>query len=90
MSKEEFDPEEFDPEQIEQFAIPKSMLERLYDFTGSTNKDRGFCLSYVTQSGEVMVIHKADSQIIDLGLRKGLEKYLIELEESESGGLDPQ
>jgi len=88
MNKDDFDPEEFDPEKIQEFAIPTSLLERLYDFTGSTTKDRGFCLSYVTQSGEVMVIHKADSQIIDLGLRKGLEKYLIELEDSEGGGFE--
>jgi len=85
MSKEEFDPEEFDPEKIQDFQIPTSLLEQLYEFTGSSTNDRGFCLSYVTQAGEVMVIHKADTQIVDLGLRKGMEKYLIDLEDSEGG-----
>ncbi|NDG53685.1 MAG: hypothetical protein EBY39_11785 [Flavobacteriia bacterium] len=80
--------EEFDPEDIQNFAIPESLLNQLYEFTGSSINDRGFCLAYVSQGGEVMVIHKADTQIVDLGLRKALEKYLIDLEESE-GRSDP-
>ena len=75
--------EDFDPEDIKNFSVPESMLEQLYEFTGSSTNDRGFCLAYVSQSGQVLVIHKADTQIVDLGLRKALEKYLIDLEESE-------
>ncbi len=73
----------FNPEEINQFAIPESYLKRLYDFTGSSEKDRGFMLAYVNQAGQVMVIQKAESQIIDLGLRKAIEKFLIDMEESE-------
>tara|TARA_B100002019_G_scaffold105490_1_gene90666 strand:- start:1207 stop:1482 length:276 start_codon:yes stop_codon:yes gene_type:complete len=75
--------EDFDPEDITNFSVPESMLEQLYEFTGSSTNDRGFCLAYVSQGGQVLVIHKADTQIVDLGLRKALEKYLIDLEESE-------
>lgn len=81
--KEDNDPE-FDPnEEIINFTLPESFLKRLYDFTGSSANDRGFCLAYVNQEGQVMVMQKAESQIIDLGLRKGLEKFLIDMEESE-------
>lgn len=81
--------ESFDPEKIYNFAIPESFLKRLYDFTGSSTHDRGFCLAYVDQSGQVMVMQKAETQIIDLGLRKGMEKFLIDMEESE-GRVDIQ
>lgn len=81
--------ERFEPENMYNFAIPESFLKRLYDFTGSSTHDRGFCLAYVDQSGQVMVMQKAETQIIDLGLRKGLEKFLIEMEESE-GRVDIQ
>lgn len=70
-------------ENMGDFTIPQTFLERLYDFTGSSENDRGFCLAYVNQSGQVMIMQKAESQIIDLGLRKGLEKFLIDMEESE-------
>ncbi len=73
----------FNPDEINQFAIPESYLKRLYDFTGSSDKDRGFMLAYVNQEGQVMIIQKSESQIIDLGLRKGMEKFLIDMEESE-------
>jgi hypothetical protein len=81
MNKEEHP--DFDPEEINSFCIPESFLKRLYDFTGSSEKDRGFCLAYVNQLGQVMVIQKAESQIIDLGLRKAIEKFLIDMEEAE-------
>ena len=77
------DDSNFDPENIDSFTIPESFLKKLYDFTGSSEKDRGLCLAYVNQNGQVMVIQKAESQIIDLGLRKALEKFLIDMEESE-------
>lgn len=75
--------EEFDPEGLESFTLPDSFLQRLYEFSGSSSKDRGFLLAYVNQGGQVVVVQKAESQIIDLGLRKGVEKYLIDIEESE-------
>lgn len=75
---------EFDPDKdLADFTIPEAFIRRLYDFTGSSHSDRGFCLAYVNQQGQVMIMHKAESQIIDLGLRKALEKFLIDMEESE-------
>ena len=74
----------YNPENnMQDFTIPATFLQRLYDFTGSSENDRGFCLAYVNQGGQVMIMQKSETQIIDLGLRKGLEKFLIDMEESE-------
>ena len=56
---------------------------QLFEFSGSTVGNRGFMLAFVCQDGSPMVYTKADSQIIELGLRKAVEKYIIESEESE-------
>jgi hypothetical protein len=74
---------EADPDNIEQFNIPASMIEQLFEFTGSTEDNRGFILAHVNQAGDVVVCQRVESQIIDLGLRKALEKYLVDLEDSE-------
>ena len=50
----------------------------------------GFVLGFVNQRGEPTVYTKADNQIIEMGLRKALEKYLIESEEADHfNGQDP-
>lgn len=74
---------EADPENIQAFNLPPSLVEQLFDFTGSTEENRGFILSYVNQGGDVVICQKVESQIIDLGLRKALEKYLVDIEDSE-------
>lgn len=78
------DNEEFDFESMEEFEIPENFLKTLYDFTGTSDKDRGFCLAYVDQIGQVRLISKAESMVVDLGLRKAIEKYLLDLEEEEA------
>ena len=75
--------EDFNEQNLPRFNLPESFLEQLFEFSGSTDGNRGFVLAFVNQDGEPMVYTKADNQIIDLGLRKALEKYLIQLEESE-------
>ena len=65
------------------FVLPESILKQLFEFSGSTIGNRGFMLAFVCQDGSPMVYTKADSQIIELGLRKAVEKYIIESEESE-------
>lgn len=77
------DHEDFDEQNLPRFNLPESFLEQLFDFSGSTDGNRGFMLAFVNQDGEPMIYSKTDNQIIDLGLRKAIEKYLIQLEESE-------
>ena len=80
MQKDEL----IDPENLPHFHIPENFLDQLYDFTGSSDAGRGFVLSYVDDEGRAMVFTKTSSQIIEMGLRKALEKYLVQIEDIET------
>ena len=85
---------DIDPDNLESFAIPESMLDQLFDFSGDAEHSKGFILAFVTQEGKPLVFTKTQNQIVEMGLRKALEKYLVGLEESESmlnldGGDEP-
>tara|TARA_Y100000310_G_C20528358_1_gene737219 strand:- start:592 stop:864 length:273 start_codon:yes stop_codon:yes gene_type:complete len=73
-----------DPDQLPHFHVPEEFLNQLYDFTGGADHSSGFVLSYVDDRGRALVYCKTGSQIVEMGLRKALEKYLSEVEESES------
>jgi len=79
--------------ELPQFVLPESFLKQLFEFSGSTDGNRGFMLAFVNQEGSPMVYTKCDNQIVELGLRKAIEKYIIESEESEmfnnNNGNDP-
>lgn len=72
---------EIDPNNLPNFKLPSSLLEKLYEFTGSSNESsKGFLMAYVDQEGNPMIFCRAGSQIVEMGIRKALEKYLIEIE----------
>ena len=73
-----------DPDNLPNFHIPDNFLDQLYDFTGSPDAGRGFVLSYVDDGGRAMVFTKTSSQIVEMGLRKALEKYLSQIEDIET------
>ena len=77
------DENNFDGDNLPSFVLPESFLNQLFEFSGSTDGNRGFLLAFVNQQGSPMVYTKADNQIIEMGLRKAIEKYIIESEESE-------
>ena len=74
---------EFDPDNLPPFALPKKLISQLYEFSGSTEGTRGFLLLHINQEGSPMIYFKADNQIIDLGLRKALEQFVIDSEEAD-------
>lgn len=76
--------EEIDPNSFNSFQLPESILEKLFQLTGDADHNKGFVLAYVDQNGNPMVYTRCQSQIIEMGLRKSLEKYLINLEEADS------
>ena len=76
--------DDIDPENLSPFSIPEAMLEKLFEFSGDADHSKGFILAYVNQSGKPMVYTRSQNQIIEMGLRKALEKYLVGLEEAES------
>ena len=72
---------EFNPEDLPQFQIPQGLLEKFYEFTGSSSdSSKGFLMAYTDQSGAPMIYCRCGSQIVEMGIRKALEKYLIEIE----------
>ena len=75
--------QDIDPDNLPLFQIPESFLKKIFELTGNGSEGRGFVLSYVAQDGRPLVYARADSQIIEMGLRKALEKYLAEVERSE-------
>lgn len=77
------DENDFNHDGLPKFVLPESFLKQLFDFSGSTDGNRGFILAFVNQDGSPMIYTKTDNEIIDMGLRKALEKYIIQIEESE-------
>ena len=76
---------DIDPDNLPSFQIPQDLLEKLYEFTGSsTDSSKGFLMAYVDQNGSPMIFCRAGSQIVEMGIRKALEKYLIEIENADT------
>lgn len=75
--------ENIDFNELPNFQIPQSFLDQLYDFTGGSEGNAGYVLTYVDDKGRALVYSRSSSQIVEMGLRKALEKYLLELEEGE-------
>jgi hypothetical protein len=76
--------ENIDPENLESFMMPDSILEKLFELSGDANQSKGFILAFVDQDGKPIVFTRTQNKIIEMGLRKSLEMYLIESEESEN------
>lgn len=73
-----------DPENMQTFSMPENLLEQIFEFTGGAEHSKGFIIAYADQNGKPLVYTRAQNQIVEMGLRKSLEKYLINIEEAES------
>lgn len=82
--------ESIDPENLGSFVMPQNILDKIFNLSGAADQNKGFILAFVDQEGKPIIYTKAQNQIIEMGLRKSLEKYLIESEESEDlyGNID--
>ena len=75
---------DIDPDNLPSFQIPEQFLDQLFEFTGSgEDQSKGFMLCYTDQGGNPMILSKVGTQIVEMGLRKALEKYLIQIEEAD-------
>lgn len=73
------------PDELPIFQMPEELLEKLYDFTGNSHESsKGFLLTYVDQNGAPIILCRAGSPIIEMGIRKSLEQYLINLEGADT------
>jgi hypothetical protein len=79
----------FDPGQLPEFRMPKQLLSKMYEFTGSAEDNKGFYFVYVDQSGSPQIISHSSSPIVEMGLRKAMEEYLNEYTELIRPDIDP-
>ena len=75
---------DFNEGDLTPFVLPETFLDQMFEFSGSTDGNRGFLLAFVNQDGSPLIYTRSDNQIIEMGLRKALEKFLIDSEEAES------
>ena len=75
-------PEDIPDRPIQEFTIPNSFLDKLFEFTGDGD-DGGFILAYVTQDGRPLIQCKIGSQIVEMRLLKALEKFMEDMELGE-------
>ena len=76
---------QINPDNLTIFKMPEELLEKLYDFSGGTHEtSKGFLIAYTDQNGSPTILCKAGSPIVEMGIRKSLEQYLINLEGADS------
>jgi hypothetical protein len=63
-------------EEMPKFQMPANLIEQLYELSGNADKYKGVVLAYISEDGVPLIYAKYDSQVIEFGMRKALEKYL--------------
>ena len=76
--------EDINPEELNDFYLPQSLLSEIYNLTGEFDGNRGFILACVGQEGKPFIYSKFSNEIIELGIRKAVEEYLIHMSEYQS------
>ena len=80
---------------LPKFHMPQNLIDQLYELSGNADKYKGVILGYISEDGVPLIYAKYDSQIIEFGMRKALEKYLdssdaFETLSNEENGLDEE
>lgn len=70
--------------EIPQFEMPLNFIEQIYELSGNADKYKGVLLAYVSEDGTPLIYCKYDSQVVEFGMRKALEKYLQNSDDSEA------
>lgn len=70
--------------EIPQFEMPSNFIEQIYELSGNADKYKGVLLAYVSEDGSPVIYCKYDSQVVEFGVRKALEKYLQNSDDAES------
>ena len=74
----------FDPEDLPQFEVPSKLFDKIYEFSGPIESVRGVLLVYLAQDGSPLIYARYGSKIVEFGLRKAMESYLQEAEDTSS------
>ena len=70
--------------EIPQFEMPSNFIEQIYELSGNADKYKGVLRAYVSEDGSPVIYCKYDSQVVEFGMRKALEKYLQNSDDAES------
>lgn len=68
--------EEFEPDEQPEFSIPESLVNKLYELSGDSDKYKGLIIACVSEKGCPMIYSRFESVITELGLKKALSDYL--------------
>ena len=69
--------------EMSKFQMPPNLIDQLYELSGNADKYKGVVVAYLSEDGTPLVYAKYDSQVIEFGMRKALEKYLENTDMSE-------
>ncbi len=59
------------------FTLPKSIMSKLYDLTGtSTGGTKGFILFYVNSDGMPSIVNKFENLCVSMALKKTMEIFI--------------
>lgn len=70
-------------EDAPEFELPENLLEKLYELSGGSDKYKGFILCNCSENGSPTIFSKFDSTVVELGLRKTLEQWLLSNESNK-------
>jgi hypothetical protein len=70
-------------QQMPKFHMPPNLIDQLYELSGNADKYKGVIVAYVSEDGIPLIYAKYDSQVVEFGMRKAMEKYLENVEASE-------
>jgi hypothetical protein len=68
-----------DPNSLPGFSMPNNIISQIYEFSGSTEENKGIILAFVDQQGCPQILTQAASSVIEMGLRKAVEDYIEEM-----------
>jgi hypothetical protein len=74
----------FDPEDLPKFEVPSKLFDKIYEFSGPIESARGVLFAYLTQDGTPLIYARYGSKVVEFGLRKAMESYLQEAEDTSS------
>lgn len=58
-----------------EFSIPENLIEKLYEFSGDTDKYKGVILAVCSENGDPIVYHRFDCGLTELGLKKAVQEF---------------
>lgn len=68
---------------MSKFQMPPNLIDQLYELSGNADKYKAIVLGYISEDGVPLIYAKYDSQVVEFGMRKALEKYLENADSNE-------